>query len=149
MKPKHPCSLLPSSITTLALMQALGCSGTQIAQELEDSQRPSLLETWVGETDWEWGLQKACSGILMYKQVFGEREQKTGRERGLHATGYSPAMARSLLAVGVLGEESPRLCCESGDPEILQLCDSSLQRQSSINLMSSYFTNEETKGQRS
>jgi hypothetical protein len=58
-------------------------------------------------------------------------------------------MARNLLAVGVPGEESPRLCCECVDLEILQLCDSSSQRQSSINLMSSYFTNEETKGQRS
>lgn len=62
-------------------MQTLDCSSTQIAQELEDSQRPSLIVTWVVETE-AGGLQKACSKVAMNKQEFGER--------GLHATGYSP-----------------------------------------------------------
>ena len=57
MKPKHQHSLPPSSVTTPALMQVVGCSDTQIAQELEDSQRLSLLVTWVRETGWGWGLQ--------------------------------------------------------------------------------------------
>lgn len=30
-------------------------------------------------------------------------------------------MAKSLLSVDVPAEESPRLCCEYVDPEILQL----------------------------
>lgn len=38
MKPNHRHSLPPSSVTTLALMQTLDCSSTQITQELEDSQ---------------------------------------------------------------------------------------------------------------
>lgn len=59
--------------------------------------------------------------------------------------GYSPATARSLLAMGVPDEKNPRLCCDYVGAEVPQLCDTSLQRQSSINRISSSFTNEEAK----
>lgn len=72
-----------------------------------------------------------------------------GGETGRDAMGYSPATPRSLLVMGVPAKESPRLCCEDVGTEILQLLDISFQRQSSINLISSYFANEEAKGLRS
>lgn len=71
-------------------------------------------------------------------------------ETGIDAVGYSPATASSsLLIMGVPGNESPRLCCEDVGAEVPQLHDTSFQRQSSINLISPYFANEEAKGLRS
>lgn len=47
--------------------------------------------------------------------------------------------------MGVPDEKNPRLCCDYVGTEVPQLCDTSLQRQSSINRISSSFTNEEAK----
>lgn len=89
-----------------------------------------------------------CSGRAVCKGVFGEKE-RMGGETGTDAMEYSPATARSLLVMGVPGNESPRLCCEDVGAEVPQLRDTSFQRQSSINLISSYLTNEKAKGLRS
>lgn len=97
---------------------------------------------WHGVGGW---LPKAYLGIAVCKQVFGEKGERMGRETGIHAMGYSPATARSLLAMGVPCEESPRLCCEYVSTEVPQLCETSFQRQSSINLISSSFTNEKLR----
>ena len=78
-----------------------------------------------------------------------EKKERMDRETGIDAMGYSPATARSLLVLGVPGNESPRLCCEDVGAAVPQLRDTSFQRQSSINLISPYFANEEAKGLRS
>lgn len=71
--------------------------------------------TQEGETDvvcvCVWGVTwDSVPGRAVCKGVFGEKERmRTGGETGIDAMEYSPATARSLLVMGVPGNESPRL----------------------------------------